>query len=152
VNGYVKFSSVVVANGQVFVGNWRRGLAIFGLLAPGPTPTATTPTTDADADHQPHGWRPDQRWRSGGSRRSSPIPARLVVPRSPPPNAVDTSAVTNAAPQAVYQSNRFGTFNYAIPGLTAGGSYKVRLHFAENLLDRRGATYVQRPPSTARPY
>jgi hypothetical protein len=46
-------------------------------------------------------------------------------------NAVDTGAVTGPAPQAVYQSNRFGNFSYAIPGLTAGASYKVRLHFAE---------------------
>src|SRR6202011_5546913 len=45
--------------------------------------------------------------------------------------AVDTSGVTNPAPQAVYQSNRYGTFSYVVPGLTAGASYKVRLHFAE---------------------
>ena len=44
---------------------------------------------------------------------------------------IDTSAVANPAPQAVYQSNRFGNFTYTIPGLTAGGTYTVRLHFAE---------------------
>jgi hypothetical protein len=39
--------------------------------------------------------------------------------------------VSNPAPQAVYQSNRYGTFSYAIPSLTAGKTYTVRLHFAE---------------------
>jgi hypothetical protein len=46
-------------------------------------------------------------------------------------NAIDTSAVTNPAPQAVYQSNRYGNFTYTIPGLTASSTYTVRLHFAE---------------------
>ena len=36
-----------------------------------------------------------------------------------------------AAPAAVYQSARQGTSTYTIPGLTAGTSYNVRLHFAE---------------------
>jgi len=45
--------------------------------------------------------------------------------------AINTSLVTNPAPQAVYQSERFGTFTYTIPGLTAGASYTVNLHFAE---------------------
>lgn len=46
-------------------------------------------------------------------------------------NAVNTTGVANAAPQAVYQSEREGVFAYTIPGLTAGTSYGVRLHFAE---------------------
>ncbi len=41
------------------------------------------------------------------------------------------ASVTNAAPAAVYQSARQGTVTYTIPGLTAGTSYTVRLHFAE---------------------
>jgi hypothetical protein len=46
--------------------------------------------------------------------------------------AVSTSGVANAAPEAVYQSARWApSFNYIIPGLTAGASYTVRLHFAE---------------------
>ena len=40
--------------------------------------------------------------------------------------------MADPAPQAVYQSNRYGNFTYTIPGLTAGGSYTVRLHFAES--------------------
>jgi hypothetical protein len=46
-------------------------------------------------------------------------------------NTIDTSGVTNPAPQAVYQSNRYGTFTYTVPNLTANASYTVNLHFAE---------------------
>jgi hypothetical protein len=46
-------------------------------------------------------------------------------------DSIDTSAVTNPAPQAVYQCNRYGNFSYTIPGLTADKTYTVRLHFAE---------------------
>jgi hypothetical protein len=45
--------------------------------------------------------------------------------------SIDTSNVTNPAPQAVYQSQRYGDFTYTVPNLTAGASYTVRLHFAE---------------------
>jgi Malectin domain/Pectate lyase superfamily protein/F5/8 type C domain/Abnormal spindle-like microcephaly-assoc'd, ASPM-SPD-2-Hydin/Fibronectin type III domain len=47
-------------------------------------------------------------------------------------NAVSTAGVVNAAPEAVYQSVRWApAFTYIIPGLAAGSSYTVRLHFAE---------------------
>jgi hypothetical protein len=46
-------------------------------------------------------------------------------------NAVSTSGVTNAAPAAVYQSERYGNFTYTLTGLTASSTYTVRLHFAE---------------------
>jgi Malectin domain/Glycosyl hydrolase family 81 C-terminal domain/Putative Ig domain/Malectin-like domain len=44
---------------------------------------------------------------------------------------ITTTGVTNPAPAAVYQSNRYGAFSYTIPGLTANTAYTVRLHFAE---------------------
>ena len=45
---------------------------------------------------------------------------------------INTSGVTNAAPAAVYQTVRWNpSFNYTLGGLTAGGSYVVRLHFVE---------------------
>ena len=44
---------------------------------------------------------------------------------------IPASVATTAAPAAVYQSARQGTVTYTIPGLTAGTSYSVRLHFAE---------------------
>ncbi len=42
-----------------------------------------------------------------------------------------TAAGANAAPMAVYQTQRDGTFTYTIPGLTPGAQYTVLLHFAE---------------------
>ena len=46
-------------------------------------------------------------------------------------NTITTTGVTNAAPAAVYQTERYGTTTYTITGLTASASYTVRLHFAE---------------------
>ena len=45
--------------------------------------------------------------------------------------AVSTAGVTNPAPQAVYQSERYGNFTYTFGNLTSGAAYTVRLHFAE---------------------
>jgi glucosylceramidase len=45
--------------------------------------------------------------------------------------SINTSGVTNPAPQAVYQTERYGSLSYVIPGMVAGKSYTVRLHFAE---------------------
>ena len=44
---------------------------------------------------------------------------------------INTSGVTNPAPQSVYQHQRFGNFTYTLPGLTVGATYTVRLHFDE---------------------
>ena len=46
-------------------------------------------------------------------------------------NTISTAGVTNAAPAAVYQSERAGVFTYTIPGLSAATQYSVLLHFAE---------------------
>ena len=53
--------------------------------------------------------------------------------------AITTTGVTNPAPQSVYQHNRYGNFTYTIPGLTAGASYTVRLHFAEEYWTTAGS-------------
>src|SRR4029077_7492527 len=50
-----------------------------------------------------------------------------------------TSGVTNPAPAAVYQSERWGVFTYTVPNLTPGGTYTVRLHFAEIAFTSAGA-------------
>src|SRR5205814_7573664 len=47
------------------------------------------------------------------------------------PDVIDVSGVTNPAPQGVYRTERWGPTTYTIPNLTPGGSYTVRLHFAE---------------------
>jgi hypothetical protein len=44
---------------------------------------------------------------------------------------ISTTGVTNPAPMAVYQSERYGMSAYTIPNLQPGASYTVRLHFAE---------------------
>src|SRR5581483_3796535 len=54
-------------------------------------------------------------------------------------NAISTTGVTNPAPQSVYQHNRYGNFSYAIPGLTAGHAYTIRLHFAEEYWTTAGS-------------
>jgi hypothetical protein len=46
-------------------------------------------------------------------------------------NTINVTGVTNAAPQAVYQSERYGNLTYTFPSLTASAGYTVRLHFAE---------------------
>lgn len=46
--------------------------------------------------------------------------------------AIDTSLIAAPVPpQAVYQSERYGPATYVIPGLAAGSSHTVVLHFAE---------------------
>jgi len=45
-------------------------------------------------------------------------------------NSIDRSVATDPAPQAVYQSERYGSSTYTIPGLTSGSTYAIRLHFA----------------------
>ncbi len=46
-------------------------------------------------------------------------------------SAIDLSGVADPAPQAVYQSERYGNYTYTIPNLTPSADYLVRLHFAE---------------------
>jgi hypothetical protein len=46
-------------------------------------------------------------------------------------STITTTGVTNPAPQAVYQSERYGDFSYTMTDLMPGATYTVRLHFAE---------------------
>jgi trimeric autotransporter adhesin len=46
-------------------------------------------------------------------------------------STISTTGVVNPAPEAVYQSQRYGNFTYTLPGFTAGTTYVVRLHFDE---------------------
>ena len=54
-------------------------------------------------------------------------------------HAITTTGLSDPAPQSVYQHNRYGNFTYTIPGLTAGASYTVRLHFAEEYWTTAGS-------------
>jgi len=73
---------------------------------------------------------PDRRRRTGGRRvhRRRRFRRRRNLRVSSP---IDTSAVTNPAPQQVYQTERFGNFTYTVPNLTPGSQYTVQLDFAE---------------------
>jgi hypothetical protein len=46
-------------------------------------------------------------------------------------NTITITGITNPAPQSVYQSERYGTCTYTLPGLTSNAQYTVRLHFVE---------------------
>ncbi|MDQ2902264.1 MAG: malectin [Chloroflexota bacterium] len=119
ISGYVKFSTPAVANGEVFVGT-SANLAIFGIISstPPPSPTPIPGGIQINSGGSASGTFVADTDFTGGSTVSVT-------------KAIDTSGVSNPAPQAVYQSNRYGTFSYSVPGLTAGKSYTVRLHFAE---------------------
>jgi glucose/arabinose dehydrogenase len=55
------------------------------------------------------------------------------------PNPIDTSGAVAPAPQAVYQSWQGApTLRYGFGGLRAGASYRVRLHFSENVVTAAG--------------
>jgi hypothetical protein len=54
-------------------------------------------------------------------------------------NTITTSSTPNAAPAAVYQSERYGNFSYTFSGLTASAAYTVRLHFAEIYWSSKGS-------------
>lgn len=60
----------------------------------------------------------------------------------PRTEVVDTSKVANAAPQAVYQTERYGiqgtNFSYTLNDLTPSARYKLRLHFNEFYFDQAG--------------
>ena len=88
---------------------------------PGPAPVyrvACGSTTDVPP------FQLDQYFSSGGTASTG--------------SAIDTTAVVNPAPQAVYQKVRYGNFTYAFPGLVPGAPYTVRLHFAESFTNLVG--------------
>ena len=55
-----------------------------------------------------------------------------------------TQPGANAAPMAVYQHGRAGISTYTIPGLTAGATYTVLLHFAETYFTTAGSRELDR--------
>ena len=53
-------------------------------------------------------------------------------------DTINTSGVTNPAPQAVYQTARYGSFSYTLSGLTAESSYTVALDFSDSWVTAAG--------------
>jgi fibronectin type 3 domain-containing protein len=68
----------------------------------------------------------DEDFSGGGD--NSPVTATINL----------TQPGTNAAPMGVYQHGRAGVSTYTIPGLTAGSTYTVLLHFAETYFTAAG--------------
>lgn len=52
---------------------------------------------------------------------------------------ISTTGVTNPAPAAVYQTERYGAFGYIFTGLSPASTYNVRLHFAEVVASHNAA-------------
>jgi hypothetical protein len=135
-------------------GTDRHSVSIFAIQLPlDPTKTVTSLTLPTTA--QPAGFRGSihifaltlvsgpvtySTLNAGGSGAGSFVTdayysgGRTYTTRA----SIDTSAVSNPAPQAVYQSERYGNFTHSVPGLIAGGTYTVRLHFAEIYWTSRG--------------
>jgi YD repeat-containing protein len=67
-------------------------------------------------------------------------------------NTIDTSAISNPAPQAVYQSERYASsfIAYTLPNLLPNVPYTLRLHFAQFNTDAHtlGTLYLNRTPVT----
>jgi hypothetical protein len=51
---------------------------------------------------------------------------------------INTSHVSNPAPQSVWQHGRYGNITYTIPNLTAGALYAVQLDFVEYIFSSSG--------------
>ena len=103
------------------------GQAATGQLI-GIAPVSTTPTTTSyaiNAGGSASGTFLADSSYSGGSTYKTT-------------NTINTSAVTTAAPQAVYQTERFGNFTYTLANLVAGQVYNVQLDFSENYLSAAG--------------
>jgi trimeric autotransporter adhesin len=69
----------------------------------------------------------DEDFTGGGA--NSPVTATISL----------TQPGANAAPMGVYQYGRAGISTYTIPGLTAGSTYTVLLHFAETYFTAAGS-------------
>jgi hypothetical protein len=111
------------------------GLFTAGAVAGGPyTVTATSGGTSGSASVSVSATPTTVYQINCGGNAVSPFIADQYVSggtKNSVTNAINTSGVTNPAPQAVYQSERYGASTYTLPNLTAGSQYTVRLHFAE---------------------
>jgi endoglucanase Acf2 len=111
-------TSFSVPAGQIGV----NGTTVSGGKTPGPTPTPTP--TSGGSGVQINVGGPT----AGSFVADTDFTGGIATGHT---KTVDTSKVSNPAPQKAYQDYRYGNFTYSIPGLKAGASYTIRLHFAE---------------------
>jgi hypothetical protein len=118
VAGHTTPTSATVSGASMIVDYVRVFTSSGSAPTPTPTPGGGASTYAVNAGGSAAGNFQADAFFSGGTTASTT-------------NAIDTSGVSNPAPQAVYQSERYGNFTYTFPNLQAGASYTVRLHFAE---------------------
>jgi len=124
-NNYSKYSYPVIANGKVYLSSFGTAARDSGQVCVyGDFPTAVHVNAVNAGGPAVGSFAADVDFIGGSTSASTA--------------AVDTSAVTNPAPMAVYQTRRFGNFTYTLPGFTAGSSHTVRLHFSENFFTAAG--------------
>jgi beta-glucanase (GH16 family) len=112
-----QFNAVANASGQIVI---QFVSVIDNAEINGIEIQTSAPTTDIKIDSggaASSSWLADEDFNTGSESSTTAT--------------INTSLVTNPAPQTVYQTERFGDFTYTIPGLTAGASYTVNLNFAE---------------------
>jgi len=124
-NNYSKYSYPIIANGKVYLSSFGTASRDSGQVCVyGDFPTAVHVNAVNAGGPAVGSFAADVDFVGGSTSTSTA--------------AVDTSAVTNPAPMAVYQSRRFGNFTYTLPGFTAGSAHTVRLHFSENFFTAAG--------------
>ena len=106
------------------------GIAVYSGTLPSPTPTPTpTPVSSLAISTGGQGagsYVADTDYTGGTTYNTNAN--------------IDTSGVTNPAPQAVYQNVRYGNnFSYAIPTDNPNSNYTVRLDFAEPYWNAAGS-------------
>ena len=99
------------------------GTEIVAIAAGGPA--------QSNASGGDYSFVADEDFSGGGA--NSPVTATINL----------TQPGANAAPMGVYQYGRAGAFTYTIPGLTAGSTYTVLLHFAETYFTAAGGRRIQ---------
>lgn len=125
-------SDAAIADGNSWTlvdnGNLNESFGSFQLVNQAYVPATSYAVNSGFGEYAP--FNEDDSFASGGGT----FPAA-----GPTGNPVDTSAVTNPAPQEAYQTERNGNFTYNFSGLGAGAGYLVRLHFAEIFHNSAGA-------------
>jgi trimeric autotransporter adhesin len=118
----IRALDVTPSTGGVAYGEAAGSTTYVAIDAGGPGgETATEGTFEADEDAGNFGL-PSNPITAGGATNTTT-------------QAISTTGVTNPAPEAVYETERYGAFGYFFTGLVANSTYTIRLHMAEGVAD-----------------